>query len=117
MFNPMYYGHCIYYEMNFKSYTNPILSLSPLSSISSAQSHTLKDNVTYQVLLVIGIILFVLCSLFLCMYCYIKPNRKRRFFRKIFKLRGGAYDINIDNEPLLVLEDELSAESKEGYFV
>lgn len=89
------------------------------SSSVSSQHKNLKNNVTYQVLLVIGIILCVLFIMFACMYCYIKPNRKRRFFKRlnIFNRRGDF--VSIDNEPLLILEDDVPKpdESKEGYFV
>jgi len=47
------------------------------------------------------------------MYCYAKPTRKRRFFKRLFKRRS---DFDIDNEPLLILDEEV-IESKEGYFV
>jgi len=138
MFNPVYYCHYrrrwVSLLMSSPISISSILSLSSISnltkhhntlsissppsssiSLSTSNHNTLNNNVTYQVLLVIGIILFVFGTLFMCMYCYIKPNKKRRFFRKIFKRRG--VDNGIDNEPLLVLEEDEQSESKEGYFV
>ena len=63
----------------------------------------------------LGILLVFFCSLGTCMYCYAKPTRKRRFFKRLFKRRGDF--TSVDNEPLLVLDDEPVTESKEGYFV
>ena len=97
-------------QCRFLSITIPSLSLS-----LSATKKTLSNSVTYQVLLVIGIMLVVIFSLLLCMWCYAKPTRKRRFFKRLFKRRS-----EFDNEPLLVLDDDdepVLTESKEGYFV